>query len=256
MWNLTLRFGQPQLAVWGDWQAWLDEQARLWQTTGLALDSLIDQHAAALLLVLYLRTPDQNPAVLDALLTSVTRDEAPVEPAILVAGWSRWIPLAERRLLLGDGPSLPPPLPVSGNRDAATTGVHLPVRPPFPRSAAPPVGTVVPSVEVAPPPAPPRPPTPWEQHVQPFLMENWYIVAGIAMVLLGCSLLAYYTWDKHWLVRYTLMPLLLGGFTWSLAGVGKWIETKSAEFRGPALFCGPRQSACCRSISWRWHCFP
>ena len=232
MWNLTLRFGQPQLAVWGDWQVWLDEQARQWQAAELALDSLIDQHAAVLLLVMYFRTPDQDPAVLDDLLESVAKDEPPVEPAILVAEWSKWIPLAERRLLLGDSPSLPPPLPGSGNPAAATTGVHLPVRPPFQRSAAPPVVTVVPSVDVVLPPAPPRPPTAWEVHVQPFLMENWYIVAGIAMVLLGCSLLAYYTWDKHWLVRYTLMPLLLGGFTWSLAGVGAWIETKSAEFKG------------------------
>jgi len=63
------------------------------------------------------------------------------------------------------------------------------------------------------------------------------------MGLLGCSQLAYYTWDKHWLERYTLMPQLLGGFTWSLARVGEWIETKSAEFKGwlclPACgFCG------------------
>jgi len=54
------------------------------------------------------------------------------------------------------------------------------------------------------------------------------------MVILGSSLLAYYTWDKHWLLRYTIMPILLGLFTWSLAGVGGWIERKGSEFKGTA----------------------
>ena len=70
-------------------------------------------------------------------------------------------------------------------------------------------------------PTPPAKPSLWEQHIQPLFVENWYIVAGILMVILGSSLLAYYTWDKHWLVRYTIMPVLLGLFTWSLAGAGR-----------------------------------
>jgi hypothetical protein len=54
------------------------------------------------------------------------------------------------------------------------------------------------------------------------------------MVILGSSLLAYYTWDKHWLVRYTIMPALLALFTWSLAGAGRWIEKKGDEFKSTA----------------------
>jgi cell division protein FtsW (lipid II flippase) len=50
------------------------------------------------------------------------------------------------------------------------------------------------------------------------------LLAGIAMVILGSSLLAYYTWDKHWLVRYTIMPALLALFTWSLAGAGRSVR--------------------------------
>src|SRR2546425_11410114 len=54
------------------------------------------------------------------------------------------------------------------------------------------------------------------------------------MVILGSSLLAYYTWDNLWLCRYTIMPALLALFTWSLAGVGSWIEKKGSEFKSTA----------------------
>lgn len=83
-------------------------------------------------------------------------------------------------------------------------------------------------------PTQPKAPRPsfWQQHLQPLLMENWYIVAGVAMVLVGASLCTYYTWDKAWYWRYTLAPLLLGGFTWALAGVGAWIERHGDEFLG------------------------
>src|SRR5207247_5541034 len=84
------------------------------------------------------------------------------------------------------------------------------------------------------PPAQPPKPSLWEQHIQPLFVENWYIVAGILMVILGSSLLAYYTWDKHWLIRYTIMPALLAVFTWSLAGAGRWIEKKGSEFKTTA----------------------
>src|SRR5262249_20118804 len=84
------------------------------------------------------------------------------------------------------------------------------------------------------PPKPPEPPPPsvWRDHVQGFLSENWYIVAGIAMVLVGASLLAYFTWDRHWLLRYTIMPALLAGFTAALAATAAWVESKDASFRG------------------------
>ena len=241
LWNLMLRFGQRELRTWEDWQGWLAGQQQLWQLEQEAFGRLIDQHAGGLLLVLYSQLPDPDPAVLDALVKRVAEVGPPVQFRELFLTWSKWVTLEERRALMGMGelappvigsdlvaeqapdveacrPSQPPPLPRLRTEPAAvrTGAVRLP---PVLAEAVPPV---------------PRPPSAWEAHIQPFFVENWYIVAGIAMVLLGSSLLAYYTWDKHWLVRYTLMPLLLGGFTWSLAGVGSWIEKKSAEFRGTA----------------------
>src|SRR5262249_27865919 len=83
----------------------------------------------------------------------------------------------------------------------------------------------------APPPAPPRPSL-WRVHVQGFLAENWYIVAGIAMVLVGASLLAYFTWDQHWLLRYTIMPVLLAAFTAPPAPPASWLEPKDRAVGG------------------------
>lgn len=61
--------------------------------------------------------------------------------------------------------------------------------------------------------------------------ETTFIVAGIVMVILGNSLLAYYTWEKHCVRRDTIMPALLAIFTWSLAGVGDLDREKSSVFK-------------------------
>ena len=71
---------------------------------------------------------------------------------------------------------------------------HLPL-PPADDEAVPPV------VEEQPQPAP-RPrravATPlWRKHVESFVADNWYLVLGVLMVVVGSSVLAYYTWDKH-----------------------------------------------------------
>ncbi len=237
LWNLTLRFGKPENQTWEDWRRWLADQERLWQAEQETFGRLIDDQAPGLLLVLYSQLPDPDPAVLDALIRTVAESGKPVEPSERFASWSNWAPRHELRVLTGlTEPTTPVIAPV-GTLGVAARGGSQP--PPLPAhlTAAPPVQTsavpVQPAVAEVAPPVPAKPSL-WEVHIQPFFQENWYIVAGIAMVILGSSLLAYYTWDKHWLVRYTLMPLLLAGFTWSLAWVGDWIEKKSAEFKGTA----------------------
>jgi len=222
--NLTARFSRPELQTWENWQDWLENQQRLWQATQAIVGVLIEKHPSELLLISYSQVPDPDPAVLGALVRQVAEAGDPVELSELLGWWSASVPGHERAALLemaGLEPATitlssgqPPPLPP-------------PVVTPAPARMAP--APVAPVVVKAAPPAPPKPSL-WETHVQPFFVENWYIVAGIVMVILGSSLLAYYTWDKHWLVRYTVMPLLLGGFTWSLAKVGDWIEHKSREF--------------------------
>ena len=214
--NLTARFGRPELQTWEDWAVWLESQERLWRSEQEAFGELVGNHATEMLLSVYSQLPDPDPAVLGALVRQVAAAGPPIELSELLATWSAAVPVYERDALLElPAPAQPPPLPRPG-----VTVSPAPVPPPLP-------------VAEREPAAPPKPSL-WEAHIQPFFVENWYIVAGIAMVILGSSLLAYYTWDKHWLVRYTIMPLLLGGFTWSLAKVGDWIEHKSKEFAGTA----------------------
>ena len=203
---LILRFGQPNLKNWADWQGWLAQQAGLWRSAEESLSVLLEKHALGLLLILSSSLPDPDPGVLDDLVKRVGAAEPPVEISGLLEAWSKWTSINEKNALLD-----------------------------LPEPAAPPIITpppVIPEIPAEPPP-PPKPSL-WEKHLQPFFVENWYIVAGIAMVILGSSLLAYYTWDKHWLLRYTIMPSLLALFTWSLAGVGRWIEKRSEEFKGTA----------------------
>jgi len=241
IWNLTLRFGLPSWENWESWQRWLGEQHAARQAVLSGFATLIDRHAAGLLLALYLQLPDPDPAVLDTLVGNLAAAEPPVDPAGLLG---RWPAPPHERAVLGDAGGLAP-LP-AGSLEPVLQGWvsagRVPLRPPPLPAVTPPPLPPAESRPVAAPvqravatmaPPPPKP-TAWEVHIQPFLVENWYIVAGIAMVIIGCSLLAYYTWDKHWLVRYTLMPLLLGGATWALAAVADWIERRSTEFTGTA----------------------
>jgi hypothetical protein len=228
LWNLTLRFGESGIVTWEDWRLWLAGQDRLSQSEQEAFGQIIDSHTTGLLLVLYSQLPDPNPAITDTLVRTVAESGKPVELSELFATWSKWVSLEERRALMGLVEPMPPVIAPAGIAELAPSVAERrgAQPPPLPAPVQPMVAEVVPPA--------PRKPSVWEAHIQPFFVENWYIVAGIAMVILGSSLLAYYTWDKHWLVRYTLMPLLLGAFTWSLAGMGNWIERRSAEFKGTA----------------------
>jgi hypothetical protein len=223
MLNLTLRFGQRGASSWEGWLHWLAHQVSLWESEKAALLRIIRDQPQGVLLILYSQLPDANPAILDALVQGVYDSGTPILPQALVVAWSKVVNIRERRALLGiPEPAAPPVIAEYQTAPTAPT-------PPVIASEAPPPTPARP----VPPPIPPRPSL-WETHLQPLFVENWYIVAGIAMVILGSSLLAYYTWDKHWLVRYTIMPALLALFTWSLAGAGRWIEKKGDEFKSTA----------------------
>jgi len=229
--NLTLRFGQPNLVKWDDWLEWIYNQERRWKEEEEALGKLIEHQPVGLLLVLYSQLPEAEPATVEALLKIVYDSSAPVEARAVIQSWARFIPMSEQRALLGLPEARPPPLPppIPG-RGRATAGAEAAFRPP----PLPVAAEALVQTGETPAPLVSRGPSVWEKHIQPLFVENWYIVAGIAMVILGSSLLAYYTWDKHWLVRYTIMPSLLALFTWSLAGAGRWIEKKGNEFTSTA----------------------
>jgi hypothetical protein len=72
----------------------------------------------------------------------------------------------------------------------------------------------------------------WRDHIQPFLTENWYMVAGVVMVVAGASLISVFFWDGSPLIRFTLLPALLAGFTVAVAAAGSWIERQDIKFLG------------------------
>jgi hypothetical protein len=136
----------------------------------------------------------------------------------------------------------PPPLPAGFVEQAVPPPIPTPSRPAAPERAVP--VTVVrqpappPARPPAPPPIPPPPPAPtvWDEHLRPFLAANWYIIAGLLMVVAGASLLAYFTWDKSVLVRYLFLPVLLAGFTAGMAELGRRLFLQHEDLRASGAF--------------------
>ncbi len=222
---LTLRFGQPSgrpLGTWDAWKTWLQLTAG---GKGLAAEGskiVVRKRPLAMLYLWYSRQGDADPAAVADLERLVSARLEPVTLHDFVERWAATMPKDELRALSGGEPEavrfveepkvVPPPAPVTPE----------PVRTPY----------VPPQPPRVVPPRPPPKPSVWDVHLKPFFLENWYMVAGVAMVLVGSSLLAYYTWEKGWLVRYTIMPSLLGVFTMALAWLGGWIERKDATLKG------------------------
>ena len=56
-------------------------------------------------------------------------------------------------------------------------------------------------------------------------LTGWHFAIGALMVVVGASLVAFFTWDRHWLVRYTVLPVLLGSE----------LEVKGVSVQPPSL---------------------
>jgi hypothetical protein len=218
---LTLRFGQPAHTTWESWRTWLRVQ-----TGGKGLSAegsrlIVRKRPMAMLYLWYSRQSDADRDALAALEQAVAARLEPVTMNDFVERWAASLSPAEMEALTGQ-----PAAPVTIVEEPKVVAAPPPVLNPY----VPQEKKVVPR-RVAPPRPPPKPSV-WDVHLKPFFLENWYMVAGAAMILVGSSLLAYYTWDKTWLVKYSLMPSLLGVFTATLAWMGGWIERKDAQFKG------------------------
>jgi hypothetical protein len=204
---LTLRFGTPYAGDWTQWTAWLAIRKAAATDRRPPLPGTSEER----FLLWYAGRPEADPSVVEALETRCARAAPPVSADEVLERW----PVA---------PALPPPAEAP------------PPRPPSPAAGKP---TTPPLLRAPrrPPPPPVEPPSAWREHVQGFLAENAYVVAGIVMVVVGASLLAYFTWDKHWLLRYTIMPGLLFAFTGALGTAAAWLEGRDSSLRdtGAAL---------------------
>jgi hypothetical protein len=237
---LTLRFGKVYGQDWTLWARWLEEQQAAFEKdrqARLASDSGI------LLLLWQGSTGHQDAGLEQGLLAWCQARLTPVNPPRFVERWRAYLSREEAEAVLGrpGGPS-----PLAPTVVPAATQAPVALSPSPSRSPAAEVPTALPPAREparqAPSPRPPRPapaapppvdePSLWQEQVRGFLADNWFMVAGVLMMVVGASLLAYFTWDKHWLLRYTLMPALLAGFTAALAAAADWLEARVEDMRG------------------------
>ena len=226
---LTLRFGKAYGLDWPLWTRWLEEQQAAFEKDRQA--RLATDPGA--LLLLWQESDGRRDAGLEQGLLAWCRVHlTPVTPPRFVERWRASLSREEAEAVLGRARALavPPEVP-------AAIAAPMPVSQPEGPGVAEGADAQPERVRPAPRPSPPAPPPPeepslWREQVQGFLADNWFMVAGVLMVVVGASLLAYFTWDKHWLLRYTLMPALLAGFTAALAKAADWLEARVEAMRG------------------------
>ena len=206
---------------WEDWACWLkgvsEKAVKIREYAARLADEFRDE-----LRLLRLKDPagprdDVRMAELES--AAAERAKLTVGPAEFVRRWEHVLSPAEVRRLCGEPPA----------EDRSQEGVEaqerearLPAPPPLPQKK-----------EAAPP---PPAPSFWDRHIRPFIAANWYLLAGLLMVVSGASLLAYFTWDKSVFVRYLFLPVLLGAFTAGLAELGLRLYRRHDELRATGSF--------------------
>lgn len=217
----SLRFGRPSERVmpsWLEWMTWISKSLSSDENIVELRDYISKHHGLIALLWLWIvRADEMN--LSDALIQWVGEGTEQITPSDIVQRYPQLFSDKEKTIIItGQNRSGLGKTSADNNREDEVP-VHTPEVPHVSQPAAMKQETVLtPEASL------------WNNHVRPFVTENWYLIAGIFMVIAGSSLLAFYTWDKHWLVPYTIMPLLLGAFTAGLAGIGSWVEKRGSEF--------------------------
>ena len=219
--SMTLRFNERATADWGGCSGWLAQVEELDRQAAPGPQALADAHPDELLLLWTMSRPEIPDPLRGALAEWLRSRTQTLSAPEFAERNRRSLTPEEWNTLTGTAPgAVPAPSAVPRPRPALSS---VPV---FVRQA--------PSAAPSAPPPGPSEPSLWDEHVLPFLANNWTMLAGISMVVVGSSLLAFYTWDKHWIVRYTVLPALLAGFTSILARIGTWIEKRDAKLKGTA----------------------
>ena len=233
---LTCRFGHRSISGWTGWENELRQATNRGQH---GLEQLVHEEPAELLLIWASRIGSLDPEIIKTLQHFCETHTTPVGEEDFVERWANVLPAAEFNNLLGIdfGFSTSAPEPLEADEPAIISDDQPAATTPEPAVTPTPVSPVPTPVDVATPPVkPPKPPSAtsiiWQDHIQPLLTENWYMVAGVVMVVAGASLISVYFWDQAPVIRFTLLPALLAGFTVTLAFVGSWIERQNRKFRG------------------------
>ena len=220
---LTCRSGARATSGWSGWQEVLSRGIQRDHNDRLRL---VRQAPGELLLMWLSRLKVVDREIIESLERYCDTHALLVGAADFAERWQDHLPAQECNALLGiefidEGPLEDVP------RSTTTA------RPLVPRSPG--ARTAEVSTAVAPPPKPPSATAViWRDHIQPWLTENWYLVAGVVMVVAGASLISVYFWDRSPVIKFTLMPALLASFTMAVASAGSWIERQDSKFRGTA----------------------
>jgi len=229
---LEMRFGRRSFTSWGDWKKWLAAEGRRRIGDRGKLKGIREEYVDELLLLWYSGRKDAPAQTREVVEARARARASACDPEDIASAWGRRMAAQELDLLLGREPVEEAPVP---------QGPAAPA--PAPQESA----ALVPAKETPPPAVGPEPeerpsgrherrgakaaPSLWRDNIQPFLVENWYLVVGLAMVVVGASLLAYFTWDKHWVLRYTIMPSVLALFTLGLGTTGVRLARRAIELR-------------------------
>ncbi|MEI6210195.1 MAG: hypothetical protein WCR06_01090 [bacterium] len=239
---LVLRTG-IRSNTWREWKNWLERAHAGSQELRGAAIGLASEYRAELQLLRLREQADAADAGRETELSRASAEAAhrTFQPGEFVRRWEHVLTPAEVARIEGLNPSSLPPQPLRARI------VQAP--PPLPLAAAvmPPLlpTDTEPAPEDAPEDVPedvpvrqrqPPAPTIWETHIQPFLAANWYILAGLLMVVAGASLLAYFTWDKSAYVRYLFLPVLLASFTGGLAEIGRRLFRRHTDLQITGTF--------------------
>ncbi len=205
---LALRFGQPMNQDWQGWRTWLNSWQRELFHDRHALGNVHETYAAELAALRHLLAGDADKGLAKKLEAACHEVARATDPGGIARRFKAELSAQERLVLTSAGePSVEQP-PVPAKAPAKTKAKK--------------------------PPHKPKAPAVWQDHLRPFFLDNWYIVTGILLLVVGSSLVAYQSWDRSWIVRYTILPVLLGGFTAGLAWLGSWLEQKDAQFKDTA----------------------
>lgn len=223
---LATRFGEPFLADWAKWKNYLANHNRIMAEKLVSMGISEQNRAADLLLTWYAARQDRDPEI-TAMLKEMGRSASvQLDPDEFVARWQDKLSSEEAAAVAW---CEPPPLPPMEEKASVAAVVEKPA--PRPVSAPTPKPSAAPAA--VPLPEPPKKEAPsWQPKLRQFLVENWYLVLGLIMMIVGCSVLAYYTWNKHWLVRHTLLPGVMIAITFAFAAVASKLEKISARMVG------------------------
>jgi len=222
-----------EYSSWSEWLGWLQRISETFLQFRNEVTALAEKFQNELRLLWLRQQADGSDPALVAVVEAAVVHAAQhaTQPAEFVRRWEQALTPAEASRFTGITP--PPTLakpPILAKPPPVLT---KPAPMPVPTSIPAPLKTAPVHVAAV---RPPPKPTVWDSHIQPFLAANWYIIAGLLMVVAGASVLAYFTWDKSAFVRYLFLPLLLGAFTGGLAELGLRLSRRHEELRVTGTF--------------------